>query len=56
MNDIIEMIFDLIQNMNPLVIFIQIPLIICAVCIGLMIILKLIDLVKWINSKQKAKN
>lgn len=56
MNDIIELIFDLIQNMNPLVIFIQIPLIICAVCIGIMIIIKLIQLIKWIISKQKAKN
>ena len=56
MNDIIELIFNLIQNMNPLFIFVKVPLIICAVCICLMIIIRIVQLIMWLIKKQKEKN
>ena len=52
MNDIINLMFDLVQKINPLQIFVIIPLCVAAGCIVLMIILKIAELVKKSGNKK----
>ena len=55
MTDILNFLFDLVQNMNPILIFIQIPLAIAAGCLVLWLLLNIIILIRNIIKKNQAK-
>ena len=55
MTDILNFLFDLVQNMNPILIFIQIPLAIAAGCFVLWLLLNIIILIRNIIKKNQAK-
>lgn len=55
MTDILNFLFDLVQNMNPILVFIQIPLAIAAGLTVIWILLKLFFLARDINRKVSEK-
>ena len=55
MTDILNFLFELVQNMNPILLFIQIPLAVAAGCFVLWLLLNIFFLIRNIVRKNKEK-